>query len=125
MRTELLRATGATSVYVTHDQVEAMTIATHVAVMRDGLVEQFCAPLELLERPASPLVAAFVGTPPANLLAATVEDGRRRFEGVALTDGTENALLTYRPDHLALAGEAGARRVPMTFAQATPVAGRA
>jgi iron(III) transport system ATP-binding protein len=69
LRTELLRvhrATGATSVYVTHDQVEAMTMATRLAVIRDGLVEQFCAPLELLERPASP----FVGTPPANLLAA-------------------------------------------------------
>jgi iron(III) transport system ATP-binding protein len=72
MRTELLRvhrATGA-SVHVTHDQVEAMTMATRMAVIRGGLVEQFCAPLELLERPASPFVAAFVGTPPATLLAA-------------------------------------------------------
>src|SRR5699024_3360279 len=68
-RSELLRihrATGATSVYVTHDQVEAMTMATHVALMRDGQIEQFGPPRALLADPASAFVATFVGTPPAN-----------------------------------------------------------
>src|SRR5688500_4288328 len=68
MRTELLkvhRATRATSVYVTHDQVEAMTMATHVAVMNRGRVEQFGPPRELSARPATAFVATFLGTPPA------------------------------------------------------------
>jgi iron(III) transport system ATP-binding protein len=127
MRAELLRvhrATGATSVYVTHDQVEAMTMATHVAVMRDGRVEQFGAPRELLERPATAFVAGFVGTPPANLLPARAEGGRRVVAGVPLAAGSEDGLLMYRPDSLALADEDGERRLPATFAEVTPVAGR-
>ncbi|HXV92303.1 MAG TPA: ABC transporter ATP-binding protein, partial [Pseudonocardia sp.] len=78
-RAELLRvhrATGATSVYVTHDQVEAMTMATHVALMRDGRIEQFGPPAELLAQPASDFVATFMGTPPANLFDAVVREGR-------------------------------------------------
>ena len=68
MRTELLRvhrATGATSVYVTHDQVEAMTMATHVAVLNGCRVEQFGSPEDLVRNPATAFVATFVGTPPA------------------------------------------------------------
>jgi iron(III) transport system ATP-binding protein len=71
MRTELLRvhrATGATSIYVTHDQVEAMTMASHVAVLKDGEVEQFGAPDDLVSQPKTAFVATFVGTPPANLI---------------------------------------------------------
>jgi iron(III) transport system ATP-binding protein len=71
MRAELLRVhrrTGATSVYVTHDQVEAMTMATHVAVLNQGRVEQFGPPAALVERPATAFVATFVGTPPANVV---------------------------------------------------------
>src|SRR3546814_2757101 len=64
----ILRATGATSVYVTHDQVEAMTMASHVAVMNQGRVEQVGPPLELLRRPVTTFVATLLGTPPGNLL---------------------------------------------------------
>jgi iron(III) transport system ATP-binding protein len=130
MRTELLRvhrATGATSVYVTHDQVEAMTMATHVAVMRAGRVEQFGAPEDLLASPASPFVASFVGTPPANLVRATVRDGRYAYGGVRLARGTGAtgpALLMYRPEHLTLHDEPGEGRLLFEFAEATPVAGR-
>ncbi|TKA94488.1 ABC transporter ATP-binding protein, partial [Cereibacter changlensis] len=76
MRTELMRvhrATGATAVYVTHDQIEAMTMATHVAVMNGGRIEQFDPPERLLSDPASAFVARFIGTPPANLIP--VRDG--------------------------------------------------
>lgn len=70
-RAELLhihRATGATSVYVTHDQVEAMTMATHIALLNHGRIEQFGTPEELLLTPSTAFTATFIGTPPANLL---------------------------------------------------------
>ncbi|WP_159550710.1 ABC transporter ATP-binding protein [Citricoccus sp. K5] len=77
------RATGATSVYVTHDQVEAMTMATHVALMKDGRIEQFGSPRELLESPRTAFTSTFIGTPPANVLPCTVTGGRMMAEGPA------------------------------------------
>jgi ABC-type sugar transport system ATPase subunit len=74
-RTELLRLQqrlGATVVYVTHDQEEAMTLGHRVAVMREGRVEQVAPPLELYHAPANTFVAGFVGTPAMNLLAGPV-----------------------------------------------------
>ncbi|HEX2294283.1 MAG TPA: ABC transporter ATP-binding protein [Actinomycetota bacterium] len=71
MRTEirnLQRAVGATMLYVTHDQIEAMTMADRVAVLRDGLVEQVASPVELYDHPATAFVARFVGNPPMNLV---------------------------------------------------------
>lgn len=70
MRAELKRihdATGATIVFVTHDQLEAMTMATHVAVMHKGVLQQVAAPMEMYDRPANVFVAGFVGSPPMNL----------------------------------------------------------
>jgi len=72
-RTELLRLQrrlGATMVYVTHDQEEAMTLGSRVAVMREGRLEQVAPPLEIYARPANVFVARFMGTPPMNLLPA-------------------------------------------------------
>jgi multiple sugar transport system ATP-binding protein len=94
MRTEIKRIhreVGATTVYVTHDQVEAMTLADRIVIMRDGHIEQVGTPDEVYNSPASNFVAAFIGSPPMNLTDARVEDG-----GLALADGT---------------------RVPMTLAQ--------
>jgi multiple sugar transport system ATP-binding protein len=65
---DLQRRTGTTMLYVTHDQVEAMTLGDRVAVLSDGRLEQVAPPRELYERPASPFVAGFVGSPPMNLL---------------------------------------------------------
>ncbi|THV20988.1 ABC transporter ATP-binding protein [Peteryoungia ipomoeae] len=68
---------GATSVYVTHDQIEAMTMADHVVVMRQGVIEQQGAPLDLYDRPVSKFVAGFIGSPAMNFIPATVgESGR-------------------------------------------------
>jgi multiple sugar transport system ATP-binding protein len=64
----LQRAAGVTTVYVTHDQVEAMTMADRVAVMRDGMLQQLGVPRELYDRPVNLFVATFIGAPPLNLL---------------------------------------------------------
>jgi len=75
MRTEIKKLharLGTTIVYVTHDQVEAMTMATHIAVMKDGEVNQFGAPSEIYGRPANTFVATFMGSPAMNLLTGHV-----------------------------------------------------
>ena len=77
MRVELARLheeLQATIVYVTHDQVEAMTLATRVVVMKDGAIQQFASPLELLHRPANIFVAEFIGTPKINLFKVEVQE---------------------------------------------------
>lgn len=79
MRTELARLQkrlGTTTVYVTHDQTEAMTLGHRVAVLRRGQVQQVGTPRELYERPANLFVAGFIGSPAMNFLPATVTDGR-------------------------------------------------
>ena len=73
---------GVTTVYVTHDQVEAMTLGDRVAVLRDGAIQQCDAPERLFDAPANLFVAAFMGSPPMNLVPATVASGRVRFAGV-------------------------------------------
>ncbi len=67
---KLHRELGATTIYVTHDQVEAMTLADRVVVLRDGLIEQVGTPLELYDRPANQFVAQFIGTPQMNVVPA-------------------------------------------------------
>lgn len=73
---ELHRRLGNTMIYVTHDQIEAMTLADRIAVLRDGRLEQFGAPLELFNAPANTFVAGFIGSPRMNLLAARVSGAR-------------------------------------------------
>jgi multiple sugar transport system ATP-binding protein len=102
----LHRDLGATTVYVTHDQVEAMTLADRVVVLRDGLIEQVGTPLELYDRPASQFVAQFIGTPQMNVVpdrqlgglwsgtATTIPAGGSiglRPESVRLVDGDGTA----------------------------------
>ncbi|MFY7926279.1 MAG: ABC transporter ATP-binding protein, partial [Aquidulcibacter sp.] len=65
-----------TAIYVTHDQIEAMTMADQIVVMHDGVIEQIGAPLELYDRPANPFVASFIGSPAMNLLEAEIQDSR-------------------------------------------------
>ena len=116
---KLHRNLGATMVYVTHDQVEAMTLADRIVVLRGGLVEQIGTPTELYDRPANTFVAGFIGSPKMNFLAATVEgaDGTAlrlshpAFAGGSLTvssDATsrvkagETIIVGMRPEHLML-----------------------
>ena len=72
---------GTTTVYVTHDQVEAMTLGQRVAVMKDGILQQVDTPQKLYMNPANLFVAAFIGSPPMNLVEATVNGGRVSFAG--------------------------------------------
>ncbi len=119
MRAEIRKlhnSLGATSVYVTHDQIEAMTMADHVVVMRAGVIEQQGAPLELYDRPVNRFVAGFIGSPAMNFVAAiAAEDGRTlvlNFGGksepqtimspVAFTPGAR-VTVGIRPEHITLA----------------------
>src|SRR5713226_122356 len=101
MRAELQglhRRLGTTSLFVTHDQVEAMTLAQRMIVMNAGRAEQIGAPLEAYARPASTFVAAFIGSPPMNLIPQE-RDGRKLLFGV-------------RPEHLEPCAEADALLMP-------------
>ncbi len=132
MRSELLRVhrtTGATSVYVTHDQIEAMTMATHVAVMKDGLVEQFGTPQQLVDDPQSVFVATFLGTPAANVIEVSDQGGQYHFRGVALQPtvvGHAAAQLMYRAGDLKVvdAQSAPCAVLPCTLVEIAPMAGR-
>ncbi|MFL5735818.1 MAG: ABC transporter ATP-binding protein [Actinomycetota bacterium] len=87
MRAELARLherLGTTTVFVTHDQVEAMTLGERVAVLRDGVLQQVDVPQNLYEHPANLFVAAFIGSPPMNLVEASIEGGRVHFGDVEI-----------------------------------------
>jgi multiple sugar transport system ATP-binding protein len=75
---------ATTTIYVTHDQIEAMTLGQRVAVMRDGRIQQVDTPQELYARPANLYVAAFIGSPSMNLVEAEIDGGRLRFGGYAI-----------------------------------------
>ena len=95
MRAELARLHDrlkTTTVYVTHDQVEAMTLGDRVAVLRDGVLQQVDRPQRLFARPANLFVAAFVGSPPMNLVEGTVENRTITFAGFTLPLGDDTDL---------------------------------
>jgi multiple sugar transport system ATP-binding protein len=122
MRTEikeLHQRLKTTSVYVTHDQMEAMTMGDKIVVMRDGRIEQTGSPLDLYDRPLNTFVAGFIGSPAMNFLPGTLrrDGGAAR---VSLPGGTEvlapahaaggdgqSVILGLRPEHLALAATGG------------------
>src|SRR5579864_3825339 len=94
MRGELKRLQyklGTTTLYVTHDQAEAMTLAHRVAVMENGRLQQFDTPLNVYARPANKFVAGFMGSPSMNLLDGKLDHGERKFtaQGIALDVGGE------------------------------------
>jgi multiple sugar transport system ATP-binding protein len=97
----LHQRTRTTTVYVTHDQVEAMTLGDRIAVMRDGLVQQFGTPDDIYSRPATRFVAEFIGSPAMNLVAARRAGGGLRSAG----GGIELPLAPAQ--HAALSGAAG------------------
>ena len=123
MRVELSKLhadLGATMIYVTHDQVEAMTMADRIVVLQKGRIEQAGSPLDLYNRPANQFVAGFIGSPKMNFLSATVAagtpnalrlelaDGGGRID-VAMPQGTRAAgqpvTLGIRPEHIEIASD--------------------
>ena len=87
MRTEIKKLHAkvkSTVIYVTHDQVEAMTLSDRIVIMRDGHIEQVGTPDEVFRRPATRFVAGFIGSPPMNLFEATVADGSLTFANGAI-----------------------------------------
>ena len=116
---------GKTMIYVTHDQIEAMTMADRIVLLRDGRIEQSGAPLELFERPATRYVAGFLGSPSMNFLDATLADANQGL-AVRLADGTLLAIpvaratgldnrrgkaiiLGVRPEHMSQASQGETR----------------
>jgi multiple sugar transport system ATP-binding protein len=105
---QLQRRLGTTTVYVTHDQVEAMTMGDRVAVLKDGVLQQCAAPREMYDRPANLFVAGFLGSPSMNLMELPVTDGGVRFgdsvvpvarDALADADAT-TVTLGIRPENL-------------------------
>ena len=139
---ELQRRLRVTTVYVTHDQAEAMSMGERVAVLREGRLQQFAAPAELYERPANVFVASFIGSPAMNLFEATVEPDGIRVAGTSLrladaqrraVQGHDVVVAGVRPEHLsagdgeltlkvALAEDAGATPTSMGSWPATRAA---
>jgi multiple sugar transport system ATP-binding protein len=123
MRAELARLhdrLGVTTIYVTHDQTEAMTLGDRVVVLRDGVLQQADTPQNLFHNPCNLFVAAFIGSPTINLVQATVVDGFLEFAGFRLPipEGTslprgERVILGIRPSDLELAefAPAGSPRI--------------
>ena len=94
---------GATMIYVTHDQVEAMTLADKIVVLRDGRIEQVGSPLELYENPDNRFVAGFIGSPSMNFVDAVVGGGLS-MEGVGLSSIVPSIDLTGRDGETLTAG---------------------
>jgi multiple sugar transport system ATP-binding protein len=112
---ELHQRLGTTIVYVTHDQIEAMTMADRIVVMNGGNVEQVGAPLDLYDRPANVFVAGFIGSPAMNFLRGRIESGRfcagkdisLNLPQSATASEGQPALYGIRPEHMVLSGSDG------------------
>jgi multiple sugar transport system ATP-binding protein len=117
---ELHQRLKTTSIYVTHDQIEAMTMGDKIVVMRDGRIEQTGSPLELYDHPANQFVAGFIGSPAMNFLPGTLRRNGSGAASVELQDGTrldaplqaggaDGQAVVYgtRPEHLMLSSDGG------------------
>jgi len=119
MRAEIKRLhqlSGITTVYVTHDQIEAMTLGSRIAVMKDGILQQIGTPDEIYRRPANTYVAGFIGSPTMNFVPGKVDRsgdaGRFVFEGGALElpcPDVPQVTLGQRPEHIHLSDDAAWR----------------
>ena len=116
MRTEIIKLhqrMNAITIYVTHDQTEAMTMADRIVVMKDGYIQQIGAPKEIYDHPKNKFVAGFIGAPAMNFIEATFENNHLSFYGQELTlspekvelltkalDGRKEVILGVRPEHI-------------------------
>ncbi|MGA1418870.1 MAG: ABC transporter ATP-binding protein, partial [Ilumatobacteraceae bacterium] len=105
---ELQRNLGVTTIYVTHDQVEAMTMGHRIAVLKDGVLQQVAAPQELFSRPANLFVAGFIGSPAMNLIPAQAANGSVTFAGASVSvNGSSSVVVGVRPEGIELSGSDG------------------
>ncbi|MEU5305741.1 ABC transporter ATP-binding protein [Streptomyces noursei] len=113
----LQRRLGITTVYVTHDQVEAMTMGDRVAVLKDGLLQQVDSPRNMYDRPANLFVAGFIGSPAMNLIEVPITDGGVKFgnsvvpvgrEALAGAEGERTVTVGIRPEHFDIVEQNGA-----------------
>ncbi|MEY2655142.1 MAG: hypothetical protein RLZZ524_2170 [Pseudomonadota bacterium] len=104
---QLHRDLGATTIYVTHDQVEAMTLADRIVVLRDGLIEQVGTPLELYDRPANQFVAQFIGSPQMNVIEGS--------QVPSVPDVPSGGYVGLRPEDVMLTPAADAANLPGTL----------
>lgn len=125
MREEIKRLherLGKTFIYVTHDQIEAMTLAQRIVLLRDGRIEQLGRPLDLFENPGNHYVAGFLGSPPMNFINVKVKDGTailqdgQRVQGCSMSDG--EYIWGIRPEHFT-AGAQGPLAVTLDVIQPT------
>jgi multiple sugar transport system ATP-binding protein len=128
MRGELKRLQyqlGTTTLYVTHDQAEAMTLAHRVAVMNNGQLQQFDSPLNIYERPANKFVAGFLGSPSMNFLDGSLDHSQRRFvsqeitlafrsHALSLPHGSTEVVLGVRPEDVKISVTEFAGGLPAT-----------
>jgi multiple sugar transport system ATP-binding protein len=138
MRAEIKRLhqeLGRTMIYVTHDQIEAMTLADRIVLLRDGIIEQQGSPLNLYERPASKFVAGFLGSPKMNFIPGTITGREIKLGGgtkLPLPPHFKNAkhkdvIVGLRPQHITVAGKKAAGghvHVPVTIELVQPTGSR-
>jgi len=121
---------GTTSIYVTHDQIEAMTMSDRIVILNHGRVEQIGAPLDVYDRPANLFVAGFIGSPAMNLFKGRVIRAERgvsldlggiplAFDGDLPAQAGQEVMCGVRPEHFALSSEAGALPMRVMLIEAT------
>ncbi|WP_026621586.1 multiple sugar transport system ATP-binding protein (plasmid) [Ensifer sp. WSM1721] len=136
---KLHQSLGNTMIYVTHDQVEALTLADRIAIMRDGVIQQLASPAEIYHRPANLFVAGFIGAPAMNFIEGRIEtgNGSPMFQSNGLSfdlsgygfktpPASGPATLGFRPDHLVLDGAAsGLPTIPGRISVVEPMGSEA
>ncbi len=135
MRAEIKRLhnrLGVTSIYVTHDQVEAMTLADRIVVMNDGRIEQVGTPMELFNNPANVFVAGFLGSPPMNQIKGTltetgakIGDTEIRLEGAVNAHAGRDVIVGIRPEHVTLGQTDGTSSLPIALDLVEPLGSEA
>ena len=135
MRAEIKRLhkrLGVTSIYVTHDQVEAMTLADRIVVMNDGNIEQVGTPMELFNNPANIFVAGFLGSPPMNLMRGELTETGARFDDVEITldpkyhgQSGRDVIVGIRPEHVTLTATADSTPLPISLDLVEPLGSEA
>ena len=141
MRAEIKRLhqeLGRTMIYVTHDQIEAMTLADRIVLLRDGIIEQQGSPLDLYERPASKFVAGFLGSPKMNFIPGTIAGSEIRLDGGKKLpvppqfrnpkdSKYKDIIVGLRPQHMTVAGKkavVGHTHMPVTIELVQPTGSR-